>query len=109
MFRNCSGRERKAATTVAAIKNLVLNDLQPADRFVRSFSLLHKLKKATARLLKFCAYLTDRHCKETLWSAGPLTFSELDNPKRVLIAYEQRNFLPALYLFLKRDCNKECL
>ena len=45
--------------------------------------------------------LFDKYCKETLWSAGPLTHSELDNAERVLIAYEQCKFLPALYLSLK--------
>ena len=90
----------KQRPTVAAIKNLVSNDLQPVDRLVQSFSSLHKLKGTTLWLLRFCAYSTDKHCKEILWSAGPLTYSELDNAERVLIAHEQRKFLPAIYLSL---------
>ena len=91
----------KQQTTVAAVKNLVSKDLQPVDRLVRSFSSLHKVKGTTAWLLRFCAYLTDKHCKKTLRSAGPLTYSELNHAERVLIAYEQRKFLPALHLSLK--------
>ena len=86
MFRNCSRREREAATYSSGNQNLVLNDLPPVDRLARSFSSLHKPKRATAWLLRFCAYLTDRHCKETFGSAGPLTYSELENAERVLIA-----------------------
>ena len=91
----------KQRSTVAVIKNLVSNDLQPVDRLVRSFSSLHKLKGTTAWLLRFCAYLTAKHCKETLWSAGPLTYNELNNAEKVRIAYEQHKFLPALHLSLK--------
>ena len=99
MLKICFSREHEAQPTVVAIQNLESNDLQPVDRLAQSFCSLHKLKKVMAWLLRFCAYLTHKHCKETPWPAGPLTFSELDNVEKVLVAYKQRNFCQ-LFIYL---------
>ena len=106
--------ERKVTvcTSLCAIENTEL----PANRFIGYFSTWHRLKKATAWLIRYFQYLRLKHIGGNGSSEGPLgelCVTELQVAEMRLVRYVQKAYFPRLYRTLLTnktltaiDCSK---
>ena len=103
--------EEKTTLTVAAVTDKQV--LSSVDKLIKRYSSWHRLKVATAWLLRYGKYLKLKVAKNPMGEiqkeiATYLTKSELETAENQLIKYEQRARLPRLFLALKeeKDLNK---